>query len=379
MRNWHFNHIDFSTYPHYRGNDLGVKWFPDKTVFRLWAPTAKVVEIRLYAAGKGGRPERILPMTHDESGTWIHEEKGNLEGMYYTFKGNDGEWLHEVPDPYARAVGVNGHRGMIFNPVKCNPPGWETDKGPRPASFTDLIIYETHVRDFSISPSSGIVHKGLFLGFTEENSRSSSGMKTGLSHLLELGITHVHLMPVNDFQTVDEEFPLLKYNWGYDPQNFNAPEGSYATNPHDGTVRIRELKQLIKTLHDHGIGVILDVVYNHTWLQRIGFQPDRSGLFYRQNPDGSFSNTLPGCGNANAPGCMARKFITTPLYWIKVYHVDGPGFQMGIFDNEDHVNIRYEIDKKKRHFPVRRWTPTPAPCQSPRVKTSSISWDSGFQ
>ena len=109
MRNWHFNHIDFSTYPHYRGNDLGVKWFPDKTVFRLWAPTAKVVEIRLYAAGKGGRPERILPMTHDESGTWIHEEKGNLEGMYYTFKGNDGEWLHEVPDPYARAVGVNGH------------------------------------------------------------------------------------------------------------------------------------------------------------------------------------------------------------------------------------------------------------------------------
>ncbi len=351
MRNWHFNHIDFSTYPHYRGNDLGVKWFPDKTVFRLWAPTAKVVEIRLYAAGKGGRPERILPMTHDESGTWIHEEKGNLEGMYYTFKVNDGEWLHEVPDPYARAVGVNGHRGMIFNPVKCNPPGWETDKGPRPASFTDLIIYETHVRDFSISPSSGIVHKGLFLGFTEENSRSSSGMKTGLSHLLELGITHVHLMPVNDFQTVDEEFPLLKYNWGYDPQNFNAPEGSYATNPHDGTVRIRELKQLIKTLHDHGIGVILDVVYNHTWLTKGSvFNQIVPGYFYRQNPDGSFSNAS-GCGNEIASErTMVRKFIIDSLlYWIKAYHVDGFRFDlMGIFDNETMRHIRYEIDKKEK-------------------------------
>ncbi len=351
MRNWHFNHIDFSTYPHYNGNDLGVRWSHDKTTFRLWSPTARVVEIRLYLSGKGGKPVRTISMIQTESGTWTHEEKGNLEGLFYTFKVNDGEWLHEVPDPYARAVGINGHRGMIFDPAKCNPPGWESDRRPRPAFFTDMVIYETHIRDFSISQSSGIYYKGKFLGFTEENSSDSSGVKTGLSHLLELGITHVHLMPVNDFQTVDEEFPLLKYNWGYDPQNFNAPEGSYATNPYDGTVRISELKQLVKTLHDHGIGVILDVVYNHTWLTKGSvFNQTVPGYYYRQNPDGSFSNAS-GCGNEIATErSMARKFIIDSLlYWIKAYHADGFRFDlMGIFDNETMRHIRYEIDKKEK-------------------------------
>ena len=351
MRNWHFNHIDFSTYPQYHRNDLGVRWSAEKTTFRLWAPTARMVELRLYTSGKGGKALQLISMTHSEASTWVHEEMGNLEGLFYTFQVNDGEWLHEVPDPYARAVGVNGHRGMIFNPEKCNPWDWENDRGPRPDSFTDMVIYETHIRDFSISPGSGIRHKGKYPGFTEENTRSASGETTGLSHLLELGITHVHLMPVNDFQTVDDEFPLLKYNWGYDPQNFNAPEGSYSTNPYDGTVRIRELKQLVKTLHDKGIGVILDVVYNHTWLTKGSvFNQTVPGYYYRQNPDGSFSNAS-GCGNEIASErFMVRKFIIDSLlYWVKAYHVDGFRFDlMGIFDNETMRHIRYEIDKKEK-------------------------------
>ncbi len=349
MRNWHFNHIDFSTYPHYSGKDLGVTCHGGKTRFRLWAPTARMVDLRLFNTGKGGRPLRVIAMERAEAGTWLYEDTDDLTGIYYTFQVNDGEWLHEVPDPYARAVGVNGHRGMVVDLESTNPQGWKNDKGPRLQSFTDWIIYETHVRDFSIAPESGISHKGKYLGFTEENTATPTGETTGLSYLKELGITHVHLLPVNDFQTVDDEFPLLKYNWGYDPQNYNAPEGSYASDPYDGSVRIRELKMLINALHDQGIGVILDVVYNHTWLTKGSvFNQTVPGYYYRQNPDGSFSNGS-GCGNEIATErFMVRKFIIDSLkYWIKEYHIDGFRFDlMGIFDNETIRHIRYEIDKK---------------------------------
>lgn len=348
MRNWHFNHIDFSTYPHYAGEDLGVNWSPGSTTFRLWAPGARLVELRLYHTGKRGRPVRIIRMEQGEQGTWVHTEQGDLRGFFYTFQVNDGEWLHEVPDPYARAVGVNGLRGMVYDRTGTNPPGWNEDRGPRYPSFTDFIIYEVHIRDFSISGNSGIANKGKYLGFTELDTTSPSGEKTGLSHLKEMGITHVHLMPVNDFQSVDEEFPLLKYNWGYDPQHFNAPEGSYSTNPCDGTIRIRELKQLIKTLHDHGIGIILDVVYNHTWLTKGSvFNQTVPGYYYRQNRDGSFSNGS-GCGNEIATErSMVRKFIIDSLkYWVSEYHADGFRFDlMGLFDNETMRHIRYEINK----------------------------------
>lgn len=349
MRNWHFNHIDFSTFPHYQGKDLGVTWSQEKTLFRLWAPTARQVEIRLFSSGKSGKPLKIINMERSEAGTWVHEETGDHQGLFYTFKVNDGEWLHEVADPYARAVGVNGHRGMIFNPADTDPEGWDQDKGPSLKNFTDWIIYETHIRDFSISAGSGIKQKGKYPGFTEMGTTTKSGEKTGLSHLLEMGITHVHLLPVNDFQTIDDEFPLLKYNWGYDPQHFNAPEGSYSENPYDGRVRIRELKQLVKTLHDHGIGVILDVVYNHTWLTKGSvFNQTVPGYYYRQNQDGSFSNAS-GCGNEIASErFMVRKFIIDSLkYWISAYHIDGFRFDlMGIIDSETMRHIRYEIDKK---------------------------------
>ncbi|HPJ78677.1 MAG: type I pullulanase [Prolixibacteraceae bacterium] len=366
MRNWHFNHIDFSTYPAYGKGDLGVSRTPEKTLFRLWAPTARTVDLRLYTAGKGGKPLRIIAMERAEGGTWLHEEPADLQGLYYTFRVHDGEWLHEVPDPYARAVGVNGLRGMVIDLAATNPQGWEKDKGPRLKAFTDWIIYETHIRDFSISPCSGIHHKGKYLGFTEENTCNPTGEKTGLSYLKELGITHVHLLPVHDFQTVDEEYPGLKYNWGYDPQNFNAPEGSFATDPYDGSVRIREFKRLVKALHDHGIGVILDVVYNHTWLTKGSvFNQTVPGYFYRQNGDGSFANAS-GCGNEIASErSMVRKFIIDSLkYWIREYHIDGFRFDlMGIFDNETMRHIRYEIDKKDPGIFLygEGWTGGPSP------------------
>jgi pullulanase len=348
MHNWHFNHIDFSDYPHYAGDDLGVIWSSHKTSFRIWAPTARMVELRLYRTGKGGRPVKVVQMEKGTNGTWIHEEQGDLNGLFYTFQVNDGEWLHEVADPYAKAVGINGLRGMVFDPAGTNPVGWENDRGPRYESFTDWIIYETHIRDFSISETSGIENKGKYRGFTETDTISPSGEKTGLSHLKELEITHIHLLPVNDFQSVDEEFPLLKYNWGYDPQHFNAPEGSYSSDPFDGRVRIRELKQLVKDLHTHGIGVIFDVVYNHTWLTKGSvLNQTVPGYYYRQNRDGSFSNAS-GCGNeiASERSMVRKLIIDSLLYWIKEYHADGFRFDlMGIYDMETMRHIRYEIDK----------------------------------
>ena len=212
MRNWRFNHIDFSTYSCYDGKDLGVFWAPEKTVIKIWAPTAKMVELRLYKDGKSGETFHKTNLQQSGGGTWSIILVGDYENKFYTFRINDDEWLNEIPDIYARCVGVNGKRGMIFNPLKTNPQNWENDKGPRLKSFTEAVIYETHVRDFSVSENSGINNKGKFLGFTEENTTSKKGSLTGLAHLKELGITHVHLLPVNDFFTINEEKPFEKYN-----------------------------------------------------------------------------------------------------------------------------------------------------------------------
>jgi len=346
MRDWKFNHIDFSTYPCYDGDDLGVFWTPEKTSVKIWAPTAKMVEFRLYKDGKTGEAFYKTQLQASGDGTWATILTGDYEGKFYTFRINDGEWLEEAPDICARCVGVNGLRGMIFSPGKTNPEGWENDKRPELKHFTDAVIYETHVRDFSISESSGIQHKGKFPGFTEEGTQSPEGLATGLSHLKELGITHVHLLPVNDFFTVDEEKPLEKYNWGYDPLHYNAPEGSYATNPYEGTVRIREFKKLVWALHAAGIGVVLDVVYNHTYFAKESvFNQTVPGYFYRQKPDGSFANAS-GCGNELATErTMVRKYIIDSLkYWADEFHIDGFRFDlMGIYDLETMKAIRKEL------------------------------------
>jgi len=348
MRNWQFNHIDFSIYPFYGGNDLGVFASSKKTTFKIWAPSALSAELRLYKNGKGGAPIFKENLIRGEKGTWQLEVEGDLLGKFYTFRVNDGQWLNEIPDIYARCIGPNGKRGMIFDPAKTNPKGWENDKGPRYASFADAVIYETHIRDFSVSKNSGIKNKGKFLGFTEKNTHSPEGLATGLSHLAELGITHVHLLPVADFYNVDEENPARIYNWGYDPHHFNAPEGSFSKKPADGRERIKELKLLVKALHDNGIGVIFDVVYNHTGRTKSSvFNQTVPGYFYRQNPDGSFSNAS-GCGNEIASErSMARKYILDSLkYWAGEYHADGFRFDlMGIYDLETIQTIRAELDK----------------------------------
>jgi len=346
MRDWKFNHIDFSIYPFYEGNDLGVFWTPEKTSVKIWAATAKMVEFRLYKDGKTGEAFHKTQLQASGDGTWSTILTGDYEGRFYTFRINDGEWLEETPDIYARCVGVNGLRGMIFSPAKTNPEGWENDKKPELKHFTDAVIYETHVRDFSISESAGIKHKGKFLGFTEKDTQSSDGFSTGLTHLKEMGISHVHLLPVNDFFTINEEKPLEKYNWGYDALHYNALEGSYSTNPYDGTVRIREFKKLVQSLHATGIGVVLDVVYNHTYFAKESvFNQTVPGYFYRQKSDGSFSNAS-GCGNELATERnMVRKYIIDSLkYWADEFHIDGFRFDlMGIYDLETMQAIRKEL------------------------------------
>jgi len=348
MRQWKFNHIDFSTYPFYPGNDLGIIWTPEKTYVKIWAPTAYIIELRLYKDGVTGEPFHKTTLQSVGLGVWSTVLIGDYVGKFYTLRINDGDWLTETPDIYARCVGINGGRGMIFDPQKTNPENWKLDKGPRLNSFTEAIIYETHVRDFSINENSGITNKGKYLGFTEENTKTKNGVPTGLAHLKELGITHVHLLPVSDFCTVDEEKPNEKYNWGYDPQHFNALEGSYSTNPSDGTVRIKEFKRLVKSLHDNGIGVFIDVVYNHTYFAKESvFNQTVPGYFYRQKSDGSFSNAS-GCGNEIASErLMVRKYIVDSLkYWINEFHIDGFRFDlMGIYDIETMKVIRVELDK----------------------------------
>ena len=346
MRDWKFSGIDFLAFPTYGGDDLGVLYKKEKTTIRIWAPTALKVELRIFAQGTGGEAIRIDQFIKDENGTWTIALQGDVKGYYYTISVNDGEWLNETPGIDARAVGTNGLRGLIYNPEDTNPEGWLSDQRVETINPVDAIIYELHVRDFSISPSSGMKNKGKYLAFTEHGTLSPKGLTTGIDHLKELGITHVHLLPVNDFSTVDENAPDQSYNWGYDPQNLNAPEGSYSTNPKD-TSRITELKMLVQSLHKAGIGVILDVVYNHTgFTTRSYFNQTVPGYYYRQKPDGNFSNAS-GCGNELATErAMVRKYLLDSLYyWATEFHIDGFRFDlMGIFDLETMNHIRAKID-----------------------------------
>lgn len=329
----------FQDYPFYSGKDLGVNYLPQKTVFKVWAPKAVAVKLRLYVAGEGGSPIRTVNLTKAGQGVWETVINQNIKNQYYTFQVNENnKWLLEAPDMYAKAVGINGKRGMVVDLTATNPKNWAQDKKPKLTNFTDIIIYELHIRDLSISKNSGIQHKGKFLGLAETGTKSPDGESTGLDHIKDLGVTHVHLLPSFDFNSVDESKPKLnQYNWGYDPQNYNAPEGSYSTNPYDGNIRIREFKQMVQALHAKGLRVILDVVYNHTSnINNSNFTQFAPGYFYRHNPDGSYSNGT-ACGNETASEkAMMRKFmIESVMYWAKEYHLDGFRFDlMGIHDIE---------------------------------------------
>jgi len=329
----------FANYPAYTGNDLGVSYSPKATVFKVWAPMASTVKLRLYDAGNGGNAVNTIDLNKAINGVWQTTVKHDIKNKYYTFQVmQDGKWLLEAPDIYAKAVGVNGHRGMVVDLHSTDPASWDADKKPLLKNFNDIIIYELHIRDISVDPNSGITNKGKFLGLTETGTKNPDGKSTGLDHIKELGVTHVHILPAFDFNSVDEtKLDQPQYNWGYDPLNYNVPEGSYSTNPYDGNVRIREFKQMVQALHKNGLRVILDVVYNHTTdIQHSNFTQFAPGYYYRQNPDGSYSNGT-GCGNETASERpMMRKFmIESVVYWAKEYHIDGFRFDlMGIHDIE---------------------------------------------
>ncbi|MBS1525447.1 MAG: type I pullulanase [Bacteroidetes bacterium] len=338
----------YDNYPVYTGNDLGVHYFHGKTVFKIWAPTASAVKLRLYAADNGGKALHTIRLFKANKGTWQTIVSGDLKNSYYTFQVNiNGRWLKERPDIYAKAVGVNGMRGMVVDLKATNPVGWSKDKRPAQKNFTDIIIYELHVRDLSENPNSGIKHKGKFLGLTETGTRSPQGEMTGLDHIKSLGVTHVHLLPSFDYNSIDETKPDEKYNWGYDPLNYNVPEGSYSTDPYNGNVRIREFKKMIETLHDNGLRVILDVVYNHTSDTSSNFNQFVPGYFYRHTAKGAYSNGT-GCGNETASERpMMRKYmIESVCYWAKEYHLDGFRFDlMGVHDIETMNEISAALHK----------------------------------
>ncbi|MBI5914275.1 MAG: type I pullulanase [Bacteroidetes bacterium] len=341
---------ELKKYTPYTGKDLGLTYAPSKSKFNIWSPVAKSAMLNLYSAGKDG--DRILTqeMKKGKNGTWQAILKGDYEGKFYSFQVlYDTIWLDETPDPYAVAVGVNGERAMVVDLKKTNPPGWDADKRPPLKSYADIILYELQLRDISVHPSSGIQHKGQYLGFTETGTKTPGGLSTGIDHLKDLGITHVHLMPAFDFRSIDETLSTSRpYNWGYDPQNYNTPEGSFATDPYDGRIRIREFKEMVKALHDNGLRVVLDVAYNHTGSTEASvFNRMVPFYYYRQRPDGYFSNAT-ACGNEVASERpMVRKFmLESMLHWAKEYHVDGFRVDlMGIHDIETMNLIMKELRK----------------------------------
>lgn len=330
----------------YEGDDLGAVWTKEKTTFKVWAPTADRVQVYLYDKGevkKGEQesPKEILNMTKGLQGVWSAEKSGDLNGTYYTYNVTVNGTENEACDPYARTTGVNGERAMVIDLDGTNPEGWADDIGPNQGmSYTDSIIYELHVRDFSIKENSGIsdAHKGKFLGLTETGRTNGNGQPTGLDYLTDLGVTHIHLLPSYDYATVDEtRLDEPQFNWGYDPKNYNVPEGSYSTDPYNGDVRVREMKQMIKTLHDNDINVIMDVVYNHVYdADAFCFNKIVPQYFSRTNKDGSYSNGS-GCGNDTASErAMVKKYIVDSVnYWAEEYHIDGFRFDLvGLLDTE---------------------------------------------
>lgn len=340
----------FDKYPGYYGNDLELVYKPEQSVFTLWAPTASKARLNLYTAGEGGEPEEQIEMNMADDGTWRINIDRDLKGKFYTFQiEKDGKWLEETPGIWAKAVGINGNRAAVIDWNETNPEGWESDQSPELKMYSDIILYELHHRDFSIAPDSGVTNKGKFLALTETGTKTPEGHASGIDHLKELGVTHIHILPSFDFATVDEKkLDENQYNWGYDPKNYNVPDGSYSTDPANPVTRIREFKEMVKSLHENGLRVVFDVVYNHTAsTEHSNFNLTVPGYFYRQNPDGSYSNGS-GCGNETASEReMVRRYIIESVkFWATEYHIDGFRFDlMGIHDIETMNQLREELMK----------------------------------
>lgn len=339
---------EFDDLFYYGGNDLGNIYTPQHTKFRLWAPTASEAKLVTYKKWSDKIGTEIN-MQQGEKGTWITELKGNQKGLFYTYKVKIGDKWTEAVDPYVRAASVNGDKGAVVDLEETNPKNWKANKKPKFKNPEDAIIYELHVRDLSIQPESGIKHKGKYLGVTEKGTKGPEGVKTGLDYIKDLGVTHVQFLPIFDYASVNEEtLNEPQYNWGYDPKNFNVPEGSYSTNPYEPAVRITELKQMIQTLHDNNLRVVMDVVYNHMYnAAESNFHKLVPGYYYRYNEDGTFANGT-GVGNDTASERkMMRKFMVDSVtYWAKEYNLDGFRFDlMGIHDYETMNEIRKGVNQ----------------------------------
>lgn len=336
-------------YEVYTGNDLGAVYSPKMTRFKVWAPEAESVKLNLYKQGEGDNLIEQHIMKKSANGTYVFEKQGDCNGIYYTYTVVNHREEQEAVDPYTKAAGVNGQRGMVINLAKTNPQGFELDGYRNPEHITDAIVYEGSVRDFTMDESSGVFHNGKFLGLTEANTTNHFGEATALDYISGLGVTHVQILPAFDFETVDEKNQKAQYNWGYDPDNYNVPEGSYAVSPYDGTVRIQEMKQMVLALHSRGIGVIMDVVFNHTYRRDdSNLQKIVPGYYYRSDETGYTNGS--GCGNEVASDRpMAQKLIVDSLiYWAKEYHIDGFRFDlMGVLDI-DTMNVIAERLKEIR-------------------------------
>lgn len=339
---------EFDNLFYYGGNDLGNIYTPQHTKFRLWAPTASEAKLVTYKKWSDKIGTEIN-MQQGEKGTWKAELKGNQKGLFYTYKVKIGDKWTEAVDPYVRAASVNGDKGAVVDLEETNPKKWKANKKPKFKNPEDAIIYELHVRDLSVQPESGIKHKGKYLGVTEKGTKGPEGVKTGLDYMKDLGVTHVQFLPIFDYASVNEEtLNEPKYNWGYDPKNFNVPEGSYSTNPYEPTVRITELKRMIQVLHDNNLRVVMDVVYNHMYnAAESNFHKLVPGYYYRYNEDGTLANGT-GVGNDTASERkMMRKFMVDSVtYWAKEYNLDGFRFDlMGIHDYETMNEIRKGVNQ----------------------------------
>ena len=351
-----------STYT-YQGNDLGATYKTENTTFKVWAPTAESVKVQLYSTGsdeeEGSAKLGTYTMTKGSKGVWSVVVQGDLKNVYYTYLTDVNGNVEESCDPYARTTGVNSERAMVIDLDSTDPEGWDKDVSPnRDMEYTDAIIYELHIRDLSINEESGVKDewKGKFLGLTQEGTTNNKGIPTGLDHIKDLGITHIHLLPSYDFGSIDETMTeeekeadtSKQFNWGYDPVNYNVPEGSYSTNPYDGNSRVSEMKKMIQTLHENEINVIMDVVYNHVYdAGNFCFNEIVPDYFSRTNADGSYSNGS-GCGNDTASErAMVRKYIIDSVkYWADEYHIDGFRFDLvGLLDAETINQVVDEVHK----------------------------------
>lgn len=320
------------------------------TIFRLWAPTASAVALLLYENGTEGYPMERVVLHRAEKGLWTYETQHNLDGVYYEYEVTVEKTARRTADPYARACGVNGTRSMVLDLRRTDPVNWEQDVSP--AVPAESIIYELHVRDFSWDPAGGFPEeeRGRYSALCRTGTTwNDDGIHpTGLDYMKRLGVTHIQLMPVYDYGSVDESRCDEQYNWGYDPVNYNIPEGSYSSDPYHGEVRIRELKEAIQTLHQNGFRVIMDVVYNHTYALESWLWRTVPWYYYRQNQDGTASNGS-GCGNelASERSMCAQYILDSVLYWAEEYHMDGFRFDlMGLLDTQLMNRIQEALDER---------------------------------